>query len=325
MYLELIAPYIGTSSELVPQKVEAGAIRRFAIASLETNPIYYDEEYAKTTPYGTIIAPPNFARTFFIPPVCPVEGEILPIQGRIHGAQKFEYLKPMKAGDTVYFRSTLLSARETQGSQGYSLFVTFEHAVLDEQGDAYSLGYSTCVYRESLLKSTDPNRFNSWYPHIPDDRWLSGLDVCDPSTVAVGDTIGPIQFPEITRTWIAQWAGASGDFNPIHLDDSAAKASGMDGCITHGMLSATVVSRVFSYWLSEHGQLVRSCTKFTAPVKPGDRLTMTATVLSVTPEEERMIIEWEYILRNASQATVLSGSLTGILPHTNQSDLQVSP
>ena len=313
MYLELIAPYIGTSSELVPQKVEAGAIRRFAIASLETNPIYYDEEYAKTTPYGTIIAPPNFARTFYMPPVRPVEGEILPIRGRVHGSQKFEFLKPMKAGDTIYFRSTLQSAREKQGSSGYLLFVTFEHAVLDENGDAYSLGYNTSVYKESLLKSTDPMRFTTWYPQIPNCDWLSGLIPGNRYAVTEGDKIGPIVLPEITRTWISQWAGATGDFNPIHLDDDAASRSGMDGCIAHGMLSATLATRVFSHWLGNRGCVTNSFTKFSSPVKPGDRLTLEATVSRVSRTEDQVEAEWDYIMRNASGTTVLAGTMSGIL------------
>lgn len=323
MYLELIAPYIGASSELVPQKVEPGAIRRFAIASLETDPIYYDEQYAKSTPYGGIIAPPNFARTFYIPPIRPVEGEILPIRGRIHATQKYEYLKPIKAGDVVFSRSTLLSAKEVHGRHGASLFVTFEHAALDEQGASYCLGYNTCVYRESLLKSTDPTRFLTWYPQIPNDLWLSALDMCDPFTVAAGDVVGPVRLPEITHTWISQWAGSTGDYNPIHLDEKAAKISGMDGCVAHGMLSATVATRIFRYWLGESSHLVRSCTKFTAPVKPGDHLDFQGVVTSAIRADSRLIVDLEYALVfSGYQSKALSGTFTGQLPLPDLPDSQ---
>lgn len=313
MYLELISPYIGTSSEVLPQKAEAGAIRRFAIASLETNPIYYDEEYARTTPYGTIIAPPNFVRSFFFPPILPVEGKLLPIRGRVHGSQNFEYLKPIKAGDTVYCRSTLISAREKQGSSGYLLFITFEHAALDENGEAYSLGYNTSVYKEALLKSTDPMRFSTWYPKIPDDAWLNDMPRGNAEQVAVGDKIGPVCIPEITRTWISQWAGATGDFNPIHLDEVKAAESGMGGCVAHGMLSATVATRIFGAWLGNLGYMTKSTTRFSAPVRPGECLTMEATVTAVNQTENGTEAEWDYTVKNASGSNVLVGTLTGVL------------
>lgn len=313
MYLELITPYIGASSEIVAQKVEAGAIRRFAIASLETDPIYYDEEYAKTTPYGAIIAPPNFSRTFYMPPVRPVEGEILPIRGRVHGTQEFVFFKPMKAGDTIYFRSTVVSAREKQGKSGCLLFVTFEHAVLDENGEPYSLGYNTSVYKESLLKSTDPNRFTTWYPMIPSDDWLMKLPCGGAKYASVGDTIGSVEFPEITRTWIAQWAGATGDFNPIHLDDMAAERAGMGGCIAHGMLTATIVTRVFSRWLGKNGRVAKSHTKFSSPVKPEDHLVLDAIVVSRAETSEGIEVEWEYTVKNAANFTVLAGTIAGVL------------
>lgn len=313
MYLELILPYIGASSEIVAQKVEAGAIRRFAIASLETDPIYYDEEYAKTTPYGTIIAPPNFARTFYIPPVRPIEGEILPIRGRIHGTQEFSFFKPMKAGDTIYFRSTVVSAREKQGNSGLLLFVTFEHAVLDKDGAPYSLGYNTSVYNEALLKSTDPNRFATWHPTIPNDSWLATLPYGGAKHASVGEVVESVEFPEITKTWIAQWAGATGDFNPIHLDDMAADCAGVGGCIAHGMLSATIVTRVFNHWLGTNGRTTRSHTKFSTPVKPGDHLVLDAIVTARIDTPEGIEVEWEYTVKNGSKTIILAGTIAGIL------------
>jgi len=314
MYLEMVAPYIGTSSELIPNKVEAGAIRRFAIASMETDPIYYDEEYAKTTEYGTIIAPPNFARTFYIPPVRPVEGDMLPIRGRLHATQKYEYLKPIKAGDTVYFRSTLVSAREKQGSSGWLLFLTFEHAVLDENGEAYNLGYNTSVYKEPLLKNKDPKMFTTYFPQIPKADWLESVGKGKASAVQVGDKIGPLQFPEMNQTWVAQWAGATGDYNPIHLDAEAAKGSGMSGTIVHGMLSATLTTRVFGYWLGSSARITKSNTKFAAPVVPGDRLVMQAEVTAVEAKEQGVEVEWTYTVCLENGKAVLEGTMGGILP-----------
>lgn len=311
MYLDLIKPYIGAYSATLPQKVEAGAIRRFAIASMETDPVYYDEEYAKTTSYGTIIAPSTFTRSLFFPPVLPVEGEILPIRGRVHAKQEFHFFKPIKAGDTVYCRSKICSAHEKQGSSGYLLFIKFEHAALDENGEPYNLGYNTSVYKEAMLKSTDPDRFRTWFPTIPNDQWLSGLSPASADNISVGTQIGPIDFPEITRTWIAQWAGATGDFNPIHLDDERAKATGMNGCIAHGMLSSSVVTRIFDAWLGKPGCTLRTETKFASPVYIGDHLSLFATISKSEKKETFTEITWEFSVKNQHNANVLSGIMLG--------------
>lgn len=314
MYLEQVLPYIGTTSETVPQKAEAGAIRRFAIASLETDPVYYDEEYAAETSYGKIIAPPTFVRTFYYPPVLPVEGKILPIRGRVHGSQRFVFFKPVKAGDTVYCRTTMISAWEKQGRSGYLLFVTFEQAAMDEKGEAYTLGYNTVVYTEALLNSTDPARFITWYPTIPRGSWLSGIVPARAETVKVGDCIGPVELPEITQEWIAQWAGATNDFNPIHLDDAKARAMGHDGVIAHGMLSATVVTRIAAAWLGGPNRLRESAVKFARPVYPGDRLTFRGQVTEVERKCGETKVKWIYMVTNAGSASVLEGSAAGTLP-----------
>lgn len=313
MYLELISPYIGTSSEILPQKAETGAIRRYAIASLETNPLYYDEEYAAATPYGGIIAPPTFMRTFYYPPVLPVEGKILPIRGRVHGSQRFEFFKPIHAGDTVYCRTTLISAREKQGHSGYLLFVTFEQAALDEAGEAYTLGYNTVVYKEALLNSTDPMRFATWFPTVPGDEWLAAIAPARAETVKAGDEVGPVKLPEITREWIAQWAGATNDFNPIHLDDGKAAAAGMGGVVAHGMLSAGVVSRIFGAWLGPLGRQTKFCTKFCAPVQPGDKLIFRAVVTQTEPAESGVRAKWEYTVAKEDGTPVLSGGTEGVV------------
>ncbi len=75
-----------------------------------------------------------------------------------------------------------------------------------------------------------------------------------------------------TRGQIALYAEASGDHNPIHLDDDFARSVGLPGVIAHGLLQMGLLARV----AAEHGDLRRLSCRFTGMVRPGDTVTFRA-------------------------------------------------
>src|ERR1700752_3076756 len=88
-------------------------------------------------------------------------------------------------------------------------------------------------------------------------------------------TIGPI-----TRTDIVRYAGAGGDFNPIHHDEQFALAAGMPSVFSHGLLSAGLLGQYLARWVGPEN--VRSFgVRFTGQVWPGDTLTLRAQVTGV--------------------------------------------
>lgn len=99
-------------------------------------------------------------------------------------------------------------------------------------------------------------------------------------------TVGPV-----TTADLARYAGASGDFNPIHYDHLHALASGLDGVIAHGLYVMGVAARVFDGWLGARGEVAAYDARFTAPVKPGDRLEVAATVQTVADGQARVTVE----------------------------------
>ncbi len=74
--------FVGQRSETVKNLVEAGAVRKFAEAIADPNPLYVDETAAKRNRYGRLLAPPTFPRTF---DYGHIEGLKLPAAGMIHG------------------------------------------------------------------------------------------------------------------------------------------------------------------------------------------------------------------------------------------------
>jgi acyl dehydratase len=81
----------------------------------------------------------------------------------------------------------------------------------------------------------------------------------------VGATLPQRQF-RITRADLVRYAGASGDFNPIHYSDRIARAAGLPGVIAHGMYTMALGARVLSDWAGNPAAVVSYGVRFTKPV-----------------------------------------------------------
>ncbi|HUL22611.1 MAG TPA: MaoC family dehydratase N-terminal domain-containing protein [Thermodesulfobacteriota bacterium] len=108
-------------------------IKRFAQAIGETNPVHFDEDYAKTTRHGVIVAPPLFCQMFTfedVPPDrlpsdgSPVEVDIpVPAQRAIGGGSSYEIFQRVKAGDKIIAKSTLQDVFVKNGKSGRLYFI----------------------------------------------------------------------------------------------------------------------------------------------------------------------------------------------------------
>ena len=83
----------------------------------------------------------------------------------------------------------------------------------------------------------------------------------------------------VTQTHLVLGAGLIGGFHPVHVDESFAVAAGLRGCILHGSLTAAIMSTVVGRRLPATGwTIIEQCTRFRAPVYPGDTLQTRWTV-----------------------------------------------
>ncbi|MGY1746729.1 MaoC/PaaZ C-terminal domain-containing protein [Blastococcus sp. SYSU D00695] len=86
---------------------------------------------------------------------------------------------------------------------------------------------------------------------------------------------------DLTRTQIVMYAGASGDYNPIHTDEVfSTQAAGFPSVFAHGMLTMGMTGRALTDWVGE-GQLLTYGVQFRGQVWPGDTLVTTMTVTAV--------------------------------------------
>jgi acyl dehydratase len=97
----------------------------------------------------------------------------------------------------------------------------------------------------------------------------------------VGDTHEEVVVQNISRTHITKYAGASGDFNPLHHDDGIAQQmAGYPSVFAHGMLSMGLTGTMLTNWLGK-GKLKKYGVRFTKQVWPGDTLTAKGEVTAV--------------------------------------------
>lgn len=107
---------------------------------------------------------------------------------------------------------------------------------------------------------------------------------------------------EITREQIAEYAQASGDHNPIHLDEDFARSVGLPGLIAHGMLDMGILARTVAAWAGDHRRIRKLSCRFAGMVQPGDSLTCRGRVRAVTDEA----VELEVWAENQRGERVLS-------------------
>ena len=118
---------------------------------------------------------------------------------------------------------------------------------------------------------------------------------------------GPIQQIQLTR-----YAGASGDFNPIHQDDAFAKAAGMGGVFAHGMLSMGFVAQSVTDWVGA-GTVRKLGVRFAGLVRLGDVITCGGAVAAKRPATDgraNHLVDIELRAENQKGETVITGHAT---------------
>ena len=127
-----------------------------------------------------------------------------------------------------------------------------------------------------------------------------------------GVTIGDEQrqeFPALTRTMFVRYAGASGDFNPMHHDDTIATQVGNPSVFGHGMLTMGLAARVVKDWFGPEA-IRRLQVRFSKQVWPGDVLTCVATVTGKREEAGEKLVDVDLSVTNQNGDQAIKGSAT---------------
>lgn len=122
-----------------------------------------------------------------------------------------------------------------------------------------------------------------------------------------GDELEERTLPPVNRLQLIKYAGASGDYNPIHTIDEAAGEAGLPGIIAHGMLTVATMGLLFSPYL-EYGYVKTFRSRFSGMVFLGDVLRVGGRVIGTDDMEEGRLYTCEVCARRGED-TVASGEV----------------
>ncbi len=101
-----------------------------------------------------------------------------------------------------------------------------------------------------------------------------------------GEALPALIKEPVSRTQLVKYAGASGDYNPIHFDDAAARARGLEGVIAHGMLSMGFLGQFIenTFGAGNHKRLE---VRFQGMVRLGEAITCRGVITDIAEEKDR--------------------------------------
>jgi len=166
MLPEEVAKFIGTGSGVTVFEVEKGAVKKFADAVDDPNPLYWDEEHAKNSRYESIIAPPGFfgwpvkmakGSTFLRAEQPEGTSEAMGNVGvalakagylrSLDGGMEYEFFCPVRAGDTLAATTVIKDIRERVGQTGNLAFMIRETTYFNQNGELVAKARATSIHR----------------------------------------------------------------------------------------------------------------------------------------------------------------------------------
>ncbi|MFC1856639.1 MaoC/PaaZ C-terminal domain-containing protein [Thermodesulfobacteriota bacterium] len=127
------------------------------------------------------------------------------------------------------------------------------------------------------------------------------------SDLQIGDIYEERLVDDLTRTQIVQYAGASGDYNPIHTDEIfATQVSGYPSVFAHGMLTMGMTGKMLTNYVGD-GRLTKFGVRFTRQVWPGDTIDGKVTIEAVREEDGHHYVDLSVETVNQNEDAVLTG------------------
>ncbi|PSP76731.1 dehydratase [Halobacteriales archaeon QS_3_64_16] len=290
-------------------RVEAGKVEEFARAIGDNDPLYRDRAAARTRGFAGIPAPLTFTRTSRFPRYR--TGEAIDLGFRhedtLHGAQAYEYERLPVVGDRLRGETTFVDLTEREGKRGGAMtfaeletvyfdqddervlseratVIETDGAVADDSGGSPTNDFQegSATVGDSTQDDQDRDRplDDGVSPDTPNERDATAPDPARAGDLAVGDRAPEVTIGPLCRQDFVRYAGASGDFNPIHYDEPYTQTAGNPSVFGQGMFTAGVAAHAIADWFGV-GNLETFAVRFRSRVWPGDRIAAHAEVTDV--------------------------------------------
>ena len=130
------------------------------------------------------------------------------------------------------------------------------------------------------------------------------------SEIKIGDYYKETLVEDLKRTQIVQYAGSSGDYNPLHTDEVfTTKIAGYPSVFAHGMLTMGMTGKMITNYVGD-GTLKKYGVRFTSQVWPGDTLESEAKIVDIREENGENLVDLEIVTTNQDGVAVITGSAT---------------
>lgn len=240
---------------------------------------------------GTV--PPTFVGTLL---EAKIPGLELPLHGVIHGEQRFTYHQPVQIGDTVSYTRTIKNVYRRQGKLGLMTLLVIGTKGCDLAGERKFTCSSTIIVPQKIpphrssIKGPQQGSQTGESQESPRERMPTGnfkeAPQETPGEAGAVQKLGECRVGEQLpgRTWhpsvlqLRQYAEASGDFNPIHLDDDYARRMGLKGSIAHGMLTMAQLGAMLTDWIGQEGMITHLESRFEGMVYAGEEISFSGVV-----------------------------------------------
>lgn len=133
--------------------------------------------------------------------------------------------------------------------------------------------------------------------------------------VSVGDEGPSLTVEDLDRTDFVRYAGASGDFTPLHFDEPHARSAGYGGVFAQGMLIAGIASRFVTDWFGVR-QIRRFRTRFEDQVWPGESVSVSGHLTGKVNDGRSVELEVEFSVSADDGRTVLTGDAVAVVPES---------
>ncbi len=131
--------------------------------------------------------------------------------------------------------------------------------------------------------------------------------------IAVGSEITPLVKRPTTRQ-LVMWAGASGDYNPIHYDKDFAQSRGLPGVIVHGQLVCSFLGQLITDWIGEQGSLKKLTCSYKGMNFPDEPITIKGKVTKKYTAAGEHCVECQIWAENTKGEKTVSGTAIVVMP-----------
>jgi peroxisomal enoyl-CoA hydratase 2 len=333
--IEDLEAQVGTTRTTVEGlAVEAGKVGEFARAVHDDNPAHRSTDAAREQGFDAIPAPLTFTRVAFFPRYQPdgIDESFGFDMGfdrahLLHGEQAYEFDRPLTVGDTLTGETTLEDVSQSEGGRGGTLtFAVFRTDFYDEAGDRVLAERITRVETQGAVDGGgggDEQGAVSGVEERGDPRTdpapagvrreipPAAPEPSDLASLSVGDRGPAVTVVDVRREDFVRYAGASGDFNPVHYSEPFARNAGNPAVFGQGMFTAGVAAHFVADWLGL-ANVARLRTRFTSQLWPGESIAATGEVTETTVVDGQIKVTVDLAIATGDGETLLTGEATAI-------------